>query len=81
MGKPNKRQDTGLMPEADAYCAVDNTKCDGACRQKNLENGFVFCNEAITFKQTMSKQDMIRHGQYKRRYYKDADDEYDDDEY
>lgn len=81
-GKEERALDS--MSAEEAFCAVDNTKCDGRCRDKNMENGFVFCSETITEGQAISIKEKRKRGwaKKKRKFYKDYgdDDEYDYDD-
>ena len=43
-----------------AYCAVDSTKCEGLCRDKNIEHGTVYCSEVIGEEQALNKKERIR---------------------
>lgn len=43
-----------------AYCGVDNTKCEGFCREKSTEHGVVYCSEVIGKDQALNKKDKVK---------------------
>lgn len=85
MSKKTRKQEdhpTNMLDAESAYCAVDNTKCNGSCQAKSLENGFVFCSEAIPASQAMSLREKRKRGlaRKRRRFQRDDEDEYNYDD-
>jgi len=65
--RENEMNEENLLTAGDAFCAVDNTKCDGACQQKEIQNDLVHCGMVVPERFTLNKAARIRKGFQKAR--------------